>query len=382
MTTTWTLRSTLLATFALAGACAGGEIPGAMTFGPAVSAGDDGGQGQDDDAQPDDGDGGPDGGGPADGPADGPGDDAGEPDDGAPDAAKGDCCSGNGSPGCDDPAIEACVCAQDDFCCVNVWDDLCSTMVVDLGCAPCAPPADDGGMGDPSGGDSGGDMGATDAGVVDTGGGGGDTAGECPVGFGDCCAANNSIGCDDCEIETCVCDLDSYCCDTDWDDICVGHAVDSCGACGGDGATGGAATTGPPPPPETTGEPGAGDCCDPDNGTPGCDDLDVESCVCLLDSYCCDTEWDDICVGEATSDCDACGGGATTDAPGTTGAESTGSSPDGDVGNCCAEHGATGCSIPEIEACVCAADAFCCDIDWDDQCVDGVDACPGVACPP
>ncbi|MEM7153176.1 MAG: hypothetical protein AAF799_10045 [Myxococcota bacterium] len=58
-------------------------------------------------------------------------------------------------------------------------------------------------------------------------------------------------------------------------------------------------------------------CCF-ENGTPGCEDLAVESCVCAFDPYCCNTDWDDICVGEAINDCGAqcslCGNGIIEDA--------------------------------------------------------------------
>ena len=239
-------------------------------------------------------------------------------------------------------------------------------------------------------------MGGGDMGGVDPG---------CPIGFGDCCSANGSVGCDDCEIETCVCNVDSYCCDTDWDNICVGEAQSECDACGGAGGedtggvdpTAGGEDTGSVDPSaggESTGTADAGDCCDPDNGTPGCNDAGIESCTCALDSFCCDVEWDGICVDQATSDCDACGGaGGSTDdgmtSVGTTtsagGGESTSGPPPttggGDVGNCCEEHGGTGCTVAGIETCVCAADAFCCDVEWDGLCVLGVDDCEGFACP-
>jgi len=47
-----------------------------------------------------------------------------------------DCCSANGTPGCDDPACEAVVCAIDPFCCDNEWDNFCADEAADL-CAVC-----------------------------------------------------------------------------------------------------------------------------------------------------------------------------------------------------------------------------------------------------
>lgn len=48
----------------------------------------------------------------------------------------------------------------------------------------------------------------------------------------------------------------------------------------------------------------AGNCCSPHPGT-GCEDADVQACVCAQDDFCCATEWDDMCVELATGDCGA-----------------------------------------------------------------------------
>ena len=48
------------------------------------------------------------------------------------------CCSENlGSVGCADSTVEACVCAQDDYCCENEWDQLCARQVELFGCGSC-----------------------------------------------------------------------------------------------------------------------------------------------------------------------------------------------------------------------------------------------------
>ena len=39
---------------------------------------------------------------------------------------------------------------------------------------------------------------------------------------------------------------------------------------------------------------------------PGCDGCKCEECVCAIDPYCCEQEWDAICAGECSGDCDAC----------------------------------------------------------------------------
>ena len=48
------------------------------------------------------------------------------------------------------------------------------------------------------------------------------------------------------------------------------------------------------------------DCCDPVGllGCPGCSDQEVEGCVCDLDPYCCDVQWDEVCVLYGTEFCD------------------------------------------------------------------------------
>ena len=50
------------------------------------------------------------------------------------------------------------------------------------------------------------------------------------------------------------------------------------------------------------------------------------------------------------------------------------------VGNCCnTVHGA-GCSVPSIQACVCALDPFCCNNTWDSLCVSTAKNSCGAAC--
>ncbi|MEX1363907.1 MAG: hypothetical protein AB1Z98_12315 [Nannocystaceae bacterium] len=47
-------------------------------------------------------------------------------------------------------------------------------------------------------------------------------------------------------------------------------------------------------------------CCSTGHGA-GCEVDPVESCVCAADPYCCNTNWDSICVGEVTSlGCGSC----------------------------------------------------------------------------
>ncbi|MEE9297265.1 MAG: DUF4215 domain-containing protein [Phycisphaerae bacterium] len=53
--------------------------------------------------------------------------------------------------------------------------------------------------------------------------------------------------------------------------------------------------------------------------------------------------------------------------------------------NCCETGHGAGCSDPTIESCVCAADPFCCDVEWDQICADEVESlacgsCTGSVC--
>lgn len=352
------------------------------TFGSGYSVGDVG-EHDDDGSEGDTGD--------DDGVESGPVDEGPAEDGGPVGPGEGDCCIGHETPGCGDEATSTCVCAQDPFCCDTKWDELCSTLVEKYGCGLCDAPTDegpaeegpvedDGGIDDGGGTDDGG--GLDDGGGVDDGGGTDDGGGELDdgggevddgAGAGDCCTPNGGTGCGDAMIESCVCESDAYCCDTEWDDICVGE-VDSfgCGDCGGGGGT-----TDPDPDPTDAGGTddggggGGGECCVPST-EPGCADPTVESCVCAEDSYCCATAWDDICVGEVDSfGCGTCGG-AGDDAGADDGAV--------DVGDCCDAH-AAGCSDPTIEACVCAEDAYCCETEWDGICIGEVDSLGCAVCP-
>jgi len=49
----------------------------------------------------------------------------------------GNCCEPHDGGGCTGAGIEACVCAEDDFCCTQEWDQLCVAAVGDRGCAAC-----------------------------------------------------------------------------------------------------------------------------------------------------------------------------------------------------------------------------------------------------
>ncbi|MCH9681147.1 MAG: hypothetical protein K0V04_06930 [Deltaproteobacteria bacterium] len=179
--------------------------------------------------------------------------------------------------------------------------------------------------------------------ALDTSGCGGNMGGD-----GDCCVDNNTPGCDDPAVQTCVCGNDPFCCDTQWDDVCAGIATNDCDACGGGGSTGG-------------GDPNE-DCCTA-QATPGCTDATIQACVCANDPFCCDTQWDAMCVGRVGSDLCA-----------------PSCAPDDADGPCCQANGTPGCEVDAVEACVCMTDSFCCTDQWDQMCVDNLPPACG-SCP-
>jgi hypothetical protein len=348
--------------------------------------------------------------------------------------ADGDCLSGNGSPGCDSTACCAEICSLDPFCCDEVWDDSCADLALvtfacnsndacedsfeildgatdfsnvgastdgplELGCDGAADDVEN---------DVWYDYTATCTGVLtaDTCGTAFDTAlavydgCECPAvapglgcdddacdtglqslvivdgvvegncykvrvgsfsaaadgegvvnincepyieecidGVGDCCEAHGNGGCDDTECCNLVCEQDAFCCEGEWDEACADLSGQVCTACGG--------TI-----PECVGT--GGDCCEA-NGTPGCDNGSCCADICTADPFCCATTWDQICADNANIACAVC------IAP-----EICFESSD----PCLEPHDLPACEIPACCGEVCNEDTFCCDVEWDEACVD------------
>lgn len=120
-----------------------------------------------------------------------------------------------------------------------------------------------------------------------------DSAGSCQAGevapcckANECCSAGDGPGCANPTCQECVCDADSFCCDTLWDSICAGAAKEDCAdscAC-----------------PVTVGA----DCCEAQAfGSIGCSEQPCEDCVCGIDDWCCDAGWDSICASQAQTAC-------------------------------------------------------------------------------
>ncbi len=121
----------------------------------------------------------------------------------------GGCCAAHDGIGCEEQACQDCVCGLDSPCCTDVWDNRCA------------------------------DEAATDC------------SERCTACAADnCCAARETPGCNDNTCQACVCNVDSFCCDSLWDSGCVniaeGDCPDECGCsaptcagdCNGDGTVG------------------------------------------------------------------------------------------------------------------------------------------------
>ncbi|MHC4991659.1 MAG: hypothetical protein ACYTGC_11835, partial [Planctomycetota bacterium] len=143
---------------------------------------------------------------------------------------------------------------------------------------------------------------------------------------GDCLTPNPTPFCNDANCCEVVCSFDPFCCDVEWDDLCVSDALIVCASCPGEGS------------------------CFEANGTPGCDDANCCKMVCAVDTFCCTDEWDLFCAWEAGALCRGCG-----------------LNPAGD---CLTDTGTPACA--NINCCnqVCNLDAYCCDVGWDQLCAD------------
>ena len=144
---------------------------------------------------------------------------------------------------CNDASCCSSVCAVDPSCCASGWDASCVASATSL-CAIC---------GNPSG--------------------------------GSCLIARNESSCSDLACCSIVCAADPSCCDASWDANCATAAAIVCvESCGGSLA---------------------GSCCEAHNN-PSCDDAVCCQSVCLIDSFCCATQWDARCTENAIDTCAVC----------------------------------------------------------------------------
>lgn len=151
------------------------------------------------------------------------------------------------------------------------------------------------------------------------------------VGPAVCCNVTDVPGCGEPALEECVCEADPSCCDQTWHRGCVEVAVLECGQrC----------------------EPG--NCCVPSLGT-GCEDPAISNDVCTERPVCCEA-WTQECADLAVTSHGACAG----------------------QNPCCnATNETVGCSDPNVLACTCAADPFCCTQSYDPVCVAVAHSCGG-----
>jgi hypothetical protein len=202
---------------------------------------------------------------------------------------------------------------------------------------------------------------------------------------GPCCAARNEPGCaEDPAIAACVCEVDRFCCESVWDDVCAEKvAALGCGVCDPGPSTTTMTTTATTndvtTSDVTTGTPpdNVGPCCSPHPET-GCEHESLSECVCANEPSCCDEGWHEGCVaGVDAFGCGVC----PADPTDATTETDTGTPPD-NTESCCTVHESTGCEYEAIADCVCAEHPACCDIGWDDSCIDAVGALGCGVCPP
>jgi hypothetical protein len=179
------------------------------------------------------------------------------------------------------------------------------------------------------------------------------------------CEVTFEPGCGNCLCQSCVCQIDPYCCQSGWDSQCVWECTDlcdGCGACvpdclnkqcGSDGCGG------------SCGDCGEGSFCDSADSCQvlqGC--LQPTDCpegsVCY-EFFCCTPDCHDKACGP-----DSCGGSCGICEPGFSCLS----------GSClpyygiCGTKDGPGCPDCSCEQCVCDADPFCCETQWDGQCAD------------
>jgi hypothetical protein len=225
----------------------------------------------------------------------------------------------------------------DAFCCDTEWDETCVNQVADH--CPDACTGTGGGNGQ-----GGADMGAGGAPMGAGGGGPGVGGGGNPAPCDhDPCTTGGCLdpACDPCVSQ--ICAADPYCCSSAWDSICVDEVESICGqTCGGGAASSSASSsTG-----AGAGGGGPGGCAHDTCVTgealdPACDPC--ASAVCAVDPYCCNVEWDSICVDEVDANCATpCRGG-------------TGGAGGGDPGTGGADNGGAGFGQPCVSNAGCAS---------------------------
>jgi hypothetical protein len=175
-----------------------------------------------------------------------------------------------------------------------------------------------------------------------------------------CCQIHAGSGCDEADVQACVCDQSPRCCAFGWDSGCVADALVCNATCMPDPDPGADEVTGNDAGNDTgsdsdTAKPGMGDCCE-SLPQPQCEDAAVTQCTCGIDPYCCNQFWDEYCVAIASSACRI------------------------DCGNdCCMPHDAVACNDADVFGCV-VEQVESCFGDWSPQCVMVAQNQCGLAC--
>ncbi len=263
----------------------------------------------------------------------------------------GDCLAPHEDPACSDPSCCDTICTADPFCCQQQWDDVCAQQayaacVVVCGGSlsnDCLLPHENPSCNDADCCDA---VCASDPFCCQQqwdeicSGQAWELCVQCGLPIsGSCYQSHTTPGCSDAACCQTVCSYDSFCCLTQWDAACAQGADDLCSPCG---------------------VPTSGSCFAPHGA--GCDDQICCLGVCVVDAFCCLTQWDSTCVAEAIDLCSACG------------------SPS--AGGCYSPQPTPYCSDTTCCNAVCAADSFCCDVQWDASCAaEAAESCAGCGAP-
>jgi len=304
----------------------------------------------------------------------------------------GDCCTDNGSPGCENNLGEDCVCDFDPYCCEGNWDAICADYYVNVCGGTCGGPVTetdcDNGIDDDSDG-------LVDCDDADCG-----SAPNCLIPPTETDCANNFDddvdGLVDCDDPDCLIDpscigpatendcsngidddsdglIDCQDADCFLDPSCVGGPEDCDNGIDDDSDGDVDCDDSDCTFVDPSCDAGDGDCCSA-NGTPGCSDEAGEDCVCDNDAYCCNNLWDSICADAYQTVCSGvctgvedCSNGLDDDSDGFA---------DCDDSDCA---GAPNCGPPTTEtSCTDGVDN---DQDGDTDCADS-DCAPDPNCAP
>ncbi len=156
-------------------------------------------------------------------------------------------------------------------------------------------------------------------------------------------------------------------------------------ACGPDGCGGECGTCGPDQECNAKGLCYGGPGCET-QWWPGCGGCQCEACVCAMDSYCCWSAWDDMCVDECMTECGGCG----SCTPNCGGKECGSDGCGGSCGSCPQGMGCVAGTCQCVPSCAgkaCGPDGCggeCGKCHFGQECVQGhckcVPSCEGLAC--